>query len=256
MKFIYQYRTPDNRQHKGVVRAATKDDAYALLRQRGMKPGRVEEAPGFLNKLFGKGKRWLAIGVLGALCLMLIVIIARVRQDGDAASRSILDFTTRHQLLGDPAMIGRGVSESWREVFSRPCDRYLSCYAQPGVPVARVEAAVLKAVIDDMKANLGAEAVEVDETDFDEVRQIKRIVAGMRRELAEYVKDGGTVEQYVVCLAERQKYEVALRNRARDRLAQLRRARLPEREFVEEWKKANLELRKFGIAFVPLDGDE
>ena len=252
MKFLYQYRTPDNKQHRGGIRAATKEAAYAALRQQGIKPSRVEEAPGFFNKLFGKGKRWIAIVMLGALCLALCVVVARVR----GVAYSTLDFTTRHQILGDSVAISRGVTESWREVFSRPGDRYLSCYAQPGVPVAKVEPGVLSAVVEDMKENLGADAVAVAEGDLDEVKQIKRIVAGMRQELFEYVRDGGTVEQYVMCLAERQKYEVGLRNRVRDRLAQLRRSRKLEGEYVEEWKKANLELRKFGIAFVPLEEDE
>ena len=38
--------------------------AYAALRAQGIKAGHVDEAPGVFNKLFGKGKRWMAIAVL------------------------------------------------------------------------------------------------------------------------------------------------------------------------------------------------
>ena len=56
MKFTYQYRTKDNAIQHGVVSATDKDAAYAALRAYGIKPSRVEELPGFFNKLFGKGK--------------------------------------------------------------------------------------------------------------------------------------------------------------------------------------------------------
>ena len=57
MKFFYQYRTRDNISHDGEISASTLDDAYAALKAKGIRPGRVVEAPGFLNKLLGKGKR-------------------------------------------------------------------------------------------------------------------------------------------------------------------------------------------------------
>ena len=85
MKFIYQYRTPDNVQHEGTICAATKDAAYDQLRARGVRPGRMVEAPGLFNKLFGKGKRWIAIGALGGTCLALgffiFVAFADFRED-------------------------------------------------------------------------------------------------------------------------------------------------------------------------------
>ena len=71
MKFLYEYRTSDNAKHSGTICAASRDAAYAAIKELGVRPSRVVEAPGFFNKLFGKGKRWLAIGVLGASCLVL-----------------------------------------------------------------------------------------------------------------------------------------------------------------------------------------
>lgn len=64
MKFVYEYRTSDNALHHGSVAAADRDAAFAALKARGVRPARLVEAPGFLNKLFGKGKRWIAIAVL------------------------------------------------------------------------------------------------------------------------------------------------------------------------------------------------
>ena len=74
MKFLSEYRTPDNVKHSGTICAADKEAAYAALKRQGIKPCRFAEAPGVFNKLFGKGKRWIAIGVLGVGCLLLGVI--------------------------------------------------------------------------------------------------------------------------------------------------------------------------------------
>lgn len=78
MKFNYEYRTSDNKLHGGVVCAASREDAFTALKARGINPARVVEAPGFFNKLFGKGKRWIAIGVLAfALALALAALVLR-----------------------------------------------------------------------------------------------------------------------------------------------------------------------------------
>lgn len=78
MKFNYEYRTSDNKLHGGVVRAASREDAFSTLKARGINPARVTEAPGFFNKLFGKGKRWIAIGLLAfALALALAALALR-----------------------------------------------------------------------------------------------------------------------------------------------------------------------------------
>ena len=64
MKFVYEYRTSDNELHHGSIAAADRDAAFASLKARGVRPARLVEAPGVLNKLLGKGKRWIAIAVL------------------------------------------------------------------------------------------------------------------------------------------------------------------------------------------------
>lgn len=77
MKFLYEYQDKANKRHRGVLNAPTRADAYAALKAQGIKPIHCDEAPGFFNLLFGKGKRWIAIIVLGALCLVLAVVVGR-----------------------------------------------------------------------------------------------------------------------------------------------------------------------------------
>ena len=64
MKFIYEYRTSDNVRRSGVIDASDRESAFIALKNQGVRPASMKEAPGIFNKLFGKGKRWIAIVIL------------------------------------------------------------------------------------------------------------------------------------------------------------------------------------------------
>lgn len=252
MKFYYQYRTSDNVRHDGEIKAASREAAFTALKAQGIRPGYMEEAPGFFNKLLGKGKRWMAIAALGLISLALLVyIFAWQSKQADMSvddGRSPID---RRQLLGDAAILEQGISNDWRGVFTRRSDRFLAKYLQPGVAVPSIDKPMLEDVCEELKETMG-ESVNVDDSDMDEVRQVKRIVAGMREELVDFVNDGGTVEKYVESLMQRQMYEVQMRRRVQMELKAMRNLKTYD-EYVKEWKRKNLELRAVGIALVPLD---
>lgn len=258
MKFYYQYRTSDNVRHDGEICAPSREAAFALLKAKGIRPGLVEEAPGFFNKLFGKGKRWMAIGALAIVASVLAVMLCRDRQRASemiSAGVKVDDGTLdRRQLLGDALVIAKGVESDWGDVFSRKCDRFLAKYVQPGTPVRRLPPSELAVVVEELAATLSGDPLVVEEDDLEEVKQVKRIVAGIRKEMREYVQDGGTVSQYVDCLMQRQQYETSLRSRAKMELDRIRLTR-PQSEYMEEWKRINLDLRKVGVALVPMDED-
>ncbi len=78
LKFIYEYRTSDNKLHSAVINAASRELVFSTLKAQGINPSKVIEAPGLLNKLFGKGKRWIAIGVLAlAFILSLFALLKK-----------------------------------------------------------------------------------------------------------------------------------------------------------------------------------
>lgn len=247
MKFVYQYRTSDNVQHRGEIVAASREAAFVALKARGIRPGWMDEAPGFFNKLFGKGKRWLAIGVLSLVSVGLIWTLYQIRVATDRKENGALD---RRQLLGDASVIARGSETDWAGVFTRSSDRFLARYVQPGVPVRLPNSEELEDVLEELGSTM-SDSILPEPADLDEMKQVKRIVAGIRQELAEFVRDGGTVKQYVDRLVQRQQYETVLRNRAKKGLADVRQSQSHE-AYIEEWKRVNLELRKFGLALIPL----
>lgn len=230
MKFTYQYRTPDNKSHKGVIRAASRDAAYAALKAQGIKPGRVEDAPGLFNKIFGKGKRWLAIAVLALLTVVLAVALGRAR----APSEPQL-CEDRAQLYGDPVVIAECVEAGWTNVFSSALDVYLAQFAVPGRAVA-------SNVVPPPKAADELEMTPLAKDDLAEIAQMKRMVNGLKREMSEYVSDGGKRDVYFKRLA--------IRQRAEQGLVEMATRQIKTARDHDTWRRKNAELRAMGLPMV------
>ena len=212
MKFLYEYRTSANERKSGVIRASSRDAAYSLLRGKGIKPTRVTDAPGVFNKLFGKGKRWLAIGVLSIALLALLTSSFLLSPSSFSLERQ--------QIYGDPAILRQYAESGWIEVFPNGGDRLLAAFAQPGLAVDaayRIPQRGASAFVEYYAAQLAAVVnveVPIVDDDGEEVRTMKRIVAGMKAELREYLADGGTSAKYFKRLLARQEEESQFRQRA------------------------------------------
>ena len=248
MKFLYEYRTSDNAKHSGVIRAADREAAYALLKKQGIKPSRFAEAPGFFNKLFGKGKRWIAIAVLGALCVFLAVMIWRIAQNAPHSSAVVatISDTTRRQIIGDAELIARGIRTGWADVFAAEGERFLASFAIPGVPAGQ-----RSTTEEEISAAL-TRKVENAVGDSIEAQQIKAMVEGMKDELREFLSAGGSIKSYGRRLVRRQEEEIAYYNRAKAELDRAIESGMGEAELVSLAAKRNAALRKMGIKLVVL----
>ncbi len=209
MKFEYDYRTADNIRHHGVVSARDRDVAYAQLKRQGIRPSRLVEAPGVLNKVLGKGKRWLAILLLAIFALAALFYAWFAERRGRSDVLDSFDDETRRQPIGDVAVIDNGVRTGWQSLFPEEGERFLASFAVPGVPAgvrstteAEIEAA--------LKRNVPATA-----NDTIEARQIKAMVEGMKRELRDFIAAGGTIRQYGKRLVARQEEELSYYRRAK-----------------------------------------
>ena len=245
MKFLYEYRTTDNAKHNGVICASNRDAAYAELKKTGVKPSRLVEAPGVFNKLFGKGKRWLTIGVLGSACVVMAVVLLRGSDGGQFDE--LLDSRLRRQPIGDTALIERGVRTGWESVFAKEGDRFLASFAIPGVP-----AAVRSTSREAVEEVLFSPATEAPREKLSiEARQIVAMVEGMKDELREFLKDGGRIETYGQRLVRRQDEEIGYYNRAKTELEMAARRGTPKEELEVLWESENEKLRKMGIKLIP-----
>ncbi len=240
MRFRYQYNTRENERREGEIDAASRDDAYRILKQDGIRPSRVELAPGLWNRLRSVGRRWLAIWGLVALVVALSAML--VMEEDEA---NLFGDTTRRQVLGDTAIIEREIRDGWKDVFEGEGERFLASFAIPGV-----KAGQRNTTVDEIEQAL-ARTVRHTDADGIEARQIKAMVEGMKQELRAYLKAGGTIVEYGRRLTERQDAELAIRERIKTELEGAR-TRLSEEDYSALWEQRNDELRNLGIKLIPL----
>lgn len=235
MKFVYQYRTSENELRGGVVSAPSRDAAFAALKERGIRPSRVEEAPGVFNKVFGKGKRWIAIAFLAVIALVAMFAFLEISREFRVVEES-LQVDDRAQLFGDPVVIRECEDARWTNVFHEAFDCYLALYAIPGKEIVPMTVPSIRNITE------ATRLVEINENDLAEVAQMKRMVNGMKRELSEYVKSGGTVGGYLKRLEIRQKAERGIFEAAQRVIHRTK--------DYAVWKEKNAELRAMGLPMV------
>lgn len=246
MKFIYEYRTSDNVRHEGVICAVSREAAFVTLKSRGIRPGRVDVAPGFINLLWGKGKRWCLIAILAAVVSGLSALVLRQHRQIEVISELAEDvalFQERCQIYGDEGILRDAFQIGWAHVFSNRVDQLLAAYAVPGraLPSTRFTSEIEEQMI--------GSYVRVEEGDFAEVATMKRIVNGMKRELLNYLKSGGNISSYIDRLESRQQEEIRIFNRVKTQL------RFQPKESAE-WRERNADLRAMGLPMISPFEDE
>ena len=243
MRFLYSYKTSSNECRNGEIVAANREAAYSALKAQGIRPYRVEEAPGLFNKLFGKGKRWMAIVVLSLLAAALAIALALVENETPS------DIEDRAQVYGDAGVIRAASANGWATVFKDPGDRFLAGHAIPGVPCAcgSLTKENRAGIVSALAAGRGRR-IEMVPGELAEIAKMKRIVNGMRRELDEYLADGGNVEGYMKRLDLRQTAEVGVYERAK--------RELQRSEDENLWRSRNASLRAMGLPMVSEMGGE
>ena len=107
------------------------------------------------------------------------------------------------------------IEEGRNTIFTNAAERLLARFAEPGRAVDMPTGG--KPSEAEFAACL-REPIHVVSTDFTEVSDLKRIVAGLKREMRAYLAGGGTVEQYLAELAKRQRLEISYRENAEQKL--------------------------------------
>ena len=256
MKFLYEYRTKDNVRRTGVIAASDREAAFTALKAQGIRPGSVTEAPGFFNKLFGKGKRWIAIGVLLLVAAGAVLFAFRTKREAKVAEDVLSPITglvtsmSRRQPIGDTAIIEKGVRDGWADVFAGEGERFLASFAIPGVPAGQ-----RNTTEDEIRQALERK-IEPTKEDSIEAQQIKAMVEGMKQELREFLAAGGTIAIYGRKLVQRQEEEIGYYYRAKNELDALVKSKADNARIEALWQMRNEKLRRLGIKLLTLPEKE
>jgi hypothetical protein len=101
---------------------------------------------------------------------------------------------------------------------------------------------------------ISTEPISMEDGDSEELRKMKRMVNGMKKEMQEYLDAGGSVEDYIDLCCERVRTEKGVQDSINGRFMQLRKK--DPLEVADDWEKQNKTLRSLGLPTVPLPIDE
>ncbi len=234
--------------------AKSRGEVFAELRKQGIKAIKVVAADGSKanGEIHGVRKRVVAALVaFVALGVGIVAYLSGTRSNGDLGGSVATAFATgqdRRQVIGDAAIIEKGIRNGWSDVFELEGERFLASFAIPGV----------KAGQRNTSEKEFAAALEIrrefSSDDSLEARQIKAMVEGMKNEARRYLAAGGSIVEYGKRLTERQDAEIAVYSRVKADLDKARKT-MPESAFMTYWEKRNDELRNLGIKTVGLSDE-
>ena len=251
MKYTYAYKTSDGVRHEDSMNAASREVVFAALRKRGIKAIKVVAADGSKanGEIHGVRKRVVAALVaFVAVGVGVIAYFSGTRSGSDLGGSAEISFHTdqaRRQIIGDVAVVEKGILTGWSDVFPHEGDRFLASFAIPGVNAGMRSTSETELLLA-LKTK-----TEVKSSDSIEARQIKAMVEGMKKEARRYIAAGGTIVEYGKRLTERQDAEIAIYNRIKADVDQAR-STMSKKDFISYWEKRNDELRSLGIRTVRL----
>ena len=224
------------------MNASSREEVFETLRAKGIKAIKVVAADGSKANGEVRGVRKRAVAalvILAAVCAGVVAYIGGERTGANVAA-SFQTSETRRQVIGDMAIIEKGIRTGWADVFEREGDRFLASFAIPGVKAGQRNTS-------EGEIRLALEGkVEAQPTDSIEVQQIKAMVEGMKKEARQYLAAGGSLVDYGKRLVERQEAEIAIYNRVKGEIEAIRKTKAPA-DFEIYLEERNDELRNLGI---------
>ena len=258
--FVYYYKTPDDVRHAGEIEAPNRDAAFAALRARGIRAIKVEPKGWETGRGFSGVRTRVFIGVAAAVAAVAGVsafLLGRhVTEDGLA--ETIIQTDQGPVKLVPASPLERQTIQGSRQrienvptnLFATAEEVYLSRFAEPGRPLP---SGLAWTPTEDAFRKCLKEPLRIASNDFTEHVDLKRIVAGMKREAAAYLAGGGTATGYFAELVKRQKMEIAYREKALAHLEELlSKSPADNAAAYAYWLKANAQLKSMGIYEVPL----
>ena len=252
MKYSYAYKTPDGKRHEASIEAASRDTAFAALREQGIRPIKVVAADGSKanGAPVGVRRRVVVVSVLVAVIAAVgaTATFLRIARPTPEVESFHADQTRRYP-IGDAAIIEKGILTGWSDVFEHEGDRFLASFAVPGV-----KAAQRNTTVDEIESALGR-TIEPTPDDGLEAQQIKSMVEGMKHEARAYISAGGSLVNYGRRLTERQDAEIAAYERTKADLEQAKET-MSGNALINYWESQNDKLRNLGIRPLTLESLE
>lgn len=267
MRYLYAYKSSDGARHEAEMDAQSRDEVFERLRKDGIRPIKVVAADGSKAngevRVLGIRRRVFFLAVVAtAAAATAVTWFAGGRKGGaqgkpqgetdipaqGATLRRVAMPLPRQEIHGNRRRLGIAPTN----LFETAIETYLSKFAEPGRGVS--SNATRPATDMDEKSLLAVLDAPIHFTDdeYTEFVDLKRITAGIKREMADFIRGGQTAEEYYAALTDRQKVEAAHREKAETRLKELVAHGSEPAKAYDFWLKANARLQSMGIYPLPL----
>ena len=249
MKYTYAYKDSEGKRHEESIDAASREAVFEALRARGIRPIKVVAADGSKANGEVRGVRRrvaVTIVLIAAVVVGAVAYFVGARSSDSGKAPPFEAEQTRRQVIGDTAVVDKGILTGWSEVFPEEGERFFASFAIPGV-----KAGQRNTTVEELNAALGRK-VAVSPDDGMEARQIKSMVEGMKAEARAYIAAGGTIVEYGKRLTERQDAEIAIYERAKTDFEAAKKTKSDD-DLVAYWESLNDQLRNLGIKLLPLE---
>lgn len=270
MKYRYAYKSSDGIRHESEIEADSRDAAFEALRRDGIRPIKVVATDGSKEngevRVLGIPRRvfFVAVAATAAVAAATTWWMASARQDAtppaamppattgtfatlqqDVALRRIAMPLPRQEIHGNR----RRLEIAPTNLFATTIETYLSKFAEPGREVASSTRPSIP--VDDLLSALDA-PIHFTSDEYSEYIDLKRITAGIKREMADFLRGGDTPDEYYAALENRQRLEASQRAKAEWRLREMVSKNAEPSKAYDYWLKANAQLQSMGIYPIPL----
>lgn len=224
MLFTYSYKTSDGVRHEAEMEAKDAPSVFAELRARGIRPIKVHPKGDPDGVIAARRRFRRRLFVLLPLVSALVGVVAYLLgRETTAEQPNPAPMSRGHVVESQVVSLADAIAQQaararprrwFAEVppitaLSRPSERFLANFAQPGELVKNVPP--FDRALEDDLLDAMEEGLTVAEGDPADVAQLKRIVIGMLDDARVYVKTGKSVREYAGYLKTRQKMEHAFR---------------------------------------------
>ncbi len=263
MRYEYAYKTSDGKRHVEEMEAPSREAVFAALREKGIKAIKVVATDGSKAngevRVMGVKKRVvfalvaIAVAATASLVLFLDDGAESVAQPQSAEEQPVMKVATplpRQMIQGDR----KRIENLPTNMFANVAETYLSKFAEPGRDFGGIVASGL-AESDEELMKILAEPIYVASDEFTEHIDLKRITAGIKREMRAYMAAGYPAADYLAELVTRQNMEIEQRKKAEKKLKDLvdeAKKDGDKQEAYDFWLKANAQLQSMGIYPLPL----
>ena len=237
MTFTYYWKSSDNARHEGEIEATSRDEAFALLRARGVRAIKVEPKGWETGAGYRGVKRRVVVAIAIAAALFGAVFawwVASPRQgvslseENERLSKTVIQKGGRKGRIesnvveakfGDrvakphPRKYIKSLAGGLDSVtcFEHPSENYLARFAMPGVD-GDDEIRESAELVSDLRDALESEIV-ISANDPADIAELKRIVAGLKEEADIHLRSGSGILDFLKFLRLRQKMESDCRRR-------------------------------------------